>query len=247
MFHINLWVHSCPHLSKVGDQRWNLTSCCKIVPGRYTGEKNTHAFLDFKDRLRFYQHLQAQMHIARVSCHCDRLRIHFFTQRRLWILSLISFCVIPVQWISSLPVWIETKKLSLNIQVNRPPHYVTYGDVIYYLCMWFDYVTKLVLELFPERAQWLRGVLLSSWGCQTTSRHLRNSLHLAMKYLPQVSLSIKPKAGIFYISICMLTKNTFNAQYVRISNLLNSLSKQRGGSISDFNTNCRQLYLLLAS
>lgn len=142
---------------------------------------------------------------------------------------------------------LKTKKLSLNIQVNRPPHYVTYGDVIYYLCMWFDYVTKLVLELFPERAQWLRGVLLSSWGCQTTSRHLRNSLHLAMKYLPQVSLSIKPKAVIFYVSICVLTKNTFNAQYARISNLLNSLSKQRGGSVSDFNTNCYQLYLLLAS
>lgn len=247
MFHINLWVHSCPHLSKVGDQRWNLTSCCKIVPGRYTGEKNTHAFSDFKDRLSFYQHLQAQMHIARVSCHCDCLRIHFFTQRRLWILSLISFCVIPVQWISSLPVWIENKETILKYPSKQT---TTLCDICRCNIL-LVYVVWLCYEASAGTISWActvtPRVLLSSWGCQTTSRHLRNSLHLAMKYLPQVSLSIKPKAVIFYVSICVLTKNTFNAQYVRISNLLNSLSKQRGGSVSDFNTNCYQLYLLLAS
>lgn len=159
MFHINLWVHSCPHLSKVGDQRWNLTSCCLIVPGRYTGEKNTHAFLDFKDRLRFYQHLQAQMHIARVSCHCDRLRIHFFTQRRLWILSLISFCVIPVQWISSLPVWIENKETILKYPSKQT---TTLCDI----CKCNILLVYVVWLCYEASA----GTI--SWACTVTPRSL---------------------------------------------------------------------------
>ena len=53
MFYMDLWAGSCPYLSKVGDQRWNLPLRWSSVPCWCTMGKIT--CLDFMDGYRFSQ------------------------------------------------------------------------------------------------------------------------------------------------------------------------------------------------